>query len=243
MPRYFLAARAVLFYAVYVPLTIFMSVLFMLLFPVLPPRSRYLFTSLWAKLVLQWLRLSCGVHWNVKGVENLPATPIVILANHQSSWETLFLYQLFYPVAPILKQELLKIPFFGWALRLLHPIAIDRSNPRVAGKSLLTQGTQRIQDGYSVIVFPEGTRSAPESLGRFSKSGTKMALLAGVPILPVAVRTGHCWPPRRFLKYSGVVEIEIGEAMQADGRDANAWTAAIENWMRNRLEKDQGSSD
>ena len=231
----FLVLRSALFYAGYVPFTIVTSLSFVFAFPFLPPRGRFLFASLWAGFVLWWLRLTCGVRWQVRGLENLPANGVVILANHQSSWETLFLYRLVFPLAPILKQELLRIPFFGWALALMRPIAIDRSNKRGAGKSLLTQGQQRLKDGFSVIVFPEGTRTEAEQVGRFSRGGAKLALAAGVPVLPIALRTGHCWPPRRFLKFPGLVDIEIGAPIASDGHDAGSLTDTVEHWIRERV--------
>jgi len=235
MGRLILILRSTLFYLGYVPATILLSLLFMLLFPLLPAASRHRFASLWAGLVLGWLRLTCGVRWEVRGLDRLPQSGVVILANHQSSWETLYLYRLFYPLAPILKRELLRIPFFGWALGLMRPIAIDRSNPRLAGKSLLTQGMSRLANGYSVIVFPEGTRSAPDQVRRFSRGGAKLAIAAGAPVLPIALRTGHCWPPRRFLKFPGTVTIEIGAPVDSRGQDAAVLTDTVEQWIRQRI--------
>ncbi|MEQ8408736.1 MAG: lysophospholipid acyltransferase family protein [Gammaproteobacteria bacterium] len=230
-----LIIRSALFYLGYVPMTILLSLLFITLFPMLPARGRYNFAAMWCGFVLHWLRISCGVRWQIKGQENLTGQSAVVLANHQSSWETLSFYRLFFPIAPILKKELLRIPFWGWALRLLQPIAIDRSKPRDAGKSILKQGVQRLRDGYSVIIFPEGTRAHVDEVKHFSRGGAKLAVAAGVPIIPIALRTGHCWPPRQFLKYPGVITLEIGEPMATDSGDANALTDAAEQWVRQRV--------
>lgn len=235
MQRAFVCLRSFLFYLGYVPGTILLSLLFMVLFPLLPALGRHRFASLWAGFVLGWLRMTCGVKWETRGLELLPQNGVVILANHQSSWETLYLYRLFYPLAPILKRELLQIPFFGWALGLMQPIAIDRSNPRAAGKSLLTQGKQRLGDGYSVMIFPEGTRSPPDRMRHFSRGGAKLALAAGAPVLPIALRTGHCWPARRFLKFPGTVTVEIGAPIDTTGYDAATLTEAVEQWVRERV--------
>ncbi len=226
---------SLLFYLGYVPVTIIMSALFITLFPLLPEKGRYNFAALWCAFVLYWLRVSCGVRWQITGRENLGGGSAVVLANHQSSWETLCFYRLFFPIAPILKKELLGIPFWGWALRLLRPIAIDRSKPRDAGKSLLKQGVQRLREGYSVIIFPEGTRAHVDEVKHFSRGGAKLALAAGVPIIPIALRTGHCWPPRRFLKFPGTIQIEIGEPLPTDDRDANEVTDTVEQWVRERV--------
>ena len=150
-------------------MTIVMAGSFILLFPVLSKNARYRLATVWCDSVLNWLRLTCGVRYEIVGLENLPSTPTVFLANHQSSWETILFYKLLYPVSPILKKELMRIPFWGWAMRLQNPIAIDRSKPREAGKSLLIQGVDRLENGISVIVFPEGTRSAAGTIKRFSR--------------------------------------------------------------------------
>lgn len=231
----FLALRSFLFYLGYVPITIVMSTLFITLFPLLPEKSRQGFSIAWAKTILGWLRVTCGVRYRLIGQENLPDYPVVVLANHQSSWETLFFYQLIQPLAPILKKELLRIPFWGWALRLLKPIAIDRSRPRNAGKSLLKQGVRRLREGHSVIIFPEGTRSEVGSIRNFSRGGAKLALAAGVPVLPIALNAGKCWPPRRFLKFPGLITVEIGEPISAAGHDAGSMTEAAETWIRQRV--------
>lgn len=227
--------RSLAFYTGYVPVTIIMSALFITLFPLLPQNERYRFSAAWALFVLYWLRLTCGVRFQVKGLDNLPDYPVVVLANHQSSWETLYFYTLINPLAPILKKELLRIPFWGWALKLLQPIAIDRSKPRDAGKSLLKQGVKRLQQGYSVIIFPEGTRSPVGKIKHFSRGGSKLALAAGKSVLPIALDAGKCWPPRRFLKFPGLVTVEIGKVIAPEGHDANSITDAAESWIRQRV--------
>lgn len=228
--------RTLAFYLGYVPITIVMSSLFISLFPLLSEGYRHAFTVAWARTILGWLRLCCGVRHRLLGEDNLPETPVVVLANHQSSWETLFFYQLIHPLAPILKKELLKIPFWGWALRLMKPIAIDRSRPSNAGKSLLKQGVQRLRSGHSVIIFPEGTRSEVGTIKKFSRGGAKLALAAGVPVLPVALNAGKCWPPRRFLKFPGLITVEIGAPIPSEGHDAASLTSSAETWIRERVE-------
>jgi 1-acyl-sn-glycerol-3-phosphate acyltransferase len=235
MHRALLIARSLLFYVGYVPVTIVMSTLFITLFSILPARGRYQFSAAWCKVILVWLRISCGVDYELRGKEHLRDGAMVVLANHQSSWETLFFYQLIYPIAPILKQELMRIPFWGWALRLLKPIAIDRSKPRNASRSLMEQGVQRLGEGFSVIIFPEGTRSPVGTVKPFTRSGAKLAIAAGVPVIPVALDAGKCWPPRQIVKYPGTIQIEIGPPIDSTGHNSNSLTAAAEDWIRQRL--------
>jgi 1-acyl-sn-glycerol-3-phosphate acyltransferase len=129
----------------------------------------------------------------------------------------------------------MNIPFWGWAMRLQKPIAIDRSQPREAGRSLLTQGVERIKEGNSVIVFPEGTRSSPGMIRRFSRGGAKLAVAAGVPIVPIAHNAGGCWPARTFLKRPGTISVVIGEPVPSAEKDATALTTQIEHWIRQQL--------
>ena len=235
LARLFLRIRSLLFYVGYYSGTVFISTFFILLFPVLPPKGRHVVASIWCGFVLEWLRLCCGVRYVVHGLENLPKTPAIILANHQSSWEAILFYKLVFPVSPILKKELTQIPFWGWSMRLLEPIAIDRTKPREAGRSLLVQGVDRIRNGNSVIVFPEGSRSNYGSVKRFSRGGAKLAIAANTDIIPIAHNAGYCWPAHLFIKKPGVVTVVIGEKMELGERDANELTADVECWIRKNV--------
>ncbi|PCI77425.1 MAG: 1-acyl-sn-glycerol-3-phosphate acyltransferase [SAR86 cluster bacterium] len=235
MTRLFLGMRSFVFYIGYYSVTVFLSIFFILLFSILPPKGRHIFASTWCGFVLGWLRLCCGVRYVVHGLENLPKTPAIILANHQSSWETILFYKLVFPVSPILKKELTEIPFWGWSMRLLKPIAIDRSKPREAGRSLLIQGVDRIQNGNSVIVFPEGSRSKYGSVKRFSRGGAKLAIAANTAIIPIAHNAGYCWPAHEFIKRPGIVTVVIGERMELGERDASELTADVEDWIRKKV--------
>lgn len=237
MIRLFLGMRSFVFYIGYYSVTVFLSIFFILLFPVLPPKGRHIFASIWCGFALGWLRICCGVRYVVHGLENLPKTPAIILANHQSSWETILFYKLVFPVSPILKKELTEIPFWGWSIRLLKPIAIDRSRPREAGRSLLIQGVDRIQNGNSVIVFPEGSRSKYGCVKRFSRGGAKLAIAANTGIIPIAHNAGYCWPAREFIKRPGIVTVVIGQRMELGERNASELTADVEDWIRKRVDE------
>jgi 1-acyl-sn-glycerol-3-phosphate acyltransferase len=225
--------RSSLFFVGYAGLTFIISVLLMLLFRILPANGTFYLYALWCKLVLFWLRITCGIRYHVEGRQNLPDTPVIVLSNHQSTWETIFLYQLFTPCCPILKKELLEIPFWGWALRLQKPIAIDRSKPREAGKSLLTQGAQRIKEGLSILVFPEGTRSKAGTLGKFSRGGAQLAVSTSTPVIPVLHNAGNFWPAGTHKKTPGVVQVYIGEVISSEGKDPKELAAEFEAWVIN----------
>ena len=120
-------------------------------------------------------------------------------------------------------------------MRLLEPIAIDRSKPREAGRSLLIQGVDRIQNGNSVIVFPEGSRSDYGSVKRFSRGGAKLAIAANTVIIPIAHNAGYCWPAGKFIKRPGRVTVVIGQRMELGERGASELTADVEAWIRTKV--------
>ncbi len=232
MDKILLGVRSSFFYLGYYVVTVILSAFFILFFPLLPAKGRHIFASVWCGFILEWLRLCCGVRYKIIGIENLPASPVVILANHQSSWETILFYKLVFPVSPILKKELMGIPFWGWSMRLLKPIAIDRSKPREAGRSLLTQGVDRVATGNSVIVFPEGSRMQFGAVKRFSRGGAKLAVAAKTDIVPIAHNAGYCWPAREFIKKPGLITVVIGEKIETTDRDASELTEIVESWVR-----------
>lgn len=224
--------RSLLFSLGYALLTLVISVVVMTVFWALSPRRRFYLYALWCRMVVAWARISCGIRFRLEGtVPDTEQTPVVIVANHQSTWETIFLYSLLEPVVPILKKELLDIPFWGWALRLQKPIAIDRSKPREATRSLLSQGRERLRSGLSILVFPEGTRAAPGTIGRFSRSGAQLAASTGAPLVPIVHNAGDCWPPRGWVKKPGLIRVIIGEPLLSEGRTSRDLSEECDTWF------------
>jgi 1-acyl-sn-glycerol-3-phosphate acyltransferase len=158
-------ARAFVFYVGLVVLILLM-LLALCLVGFLPFRYRQLCVTSGNRVLMLWLRLTCGVKIHVRGLDNIPANACVVLSNHQSTWETFFLQYLFIPASVILKRELLWIPFFGWGLYFMRAIAIKRSNPAGAIRQVLKQGKQRLAKGINVVIFPEGTRVGGRSWER-----------------------------------------------------------------------------
>jgi len=213
-------------------------VAFALLAPLTLPLSfkyRYGFLTRWGAVVLWWLRVTCGVRYRVEGAEHIPHTPTVVLAKHQSTWETIALQRVLPPQTWVLKRELLRLPFFGWALALLRPIAIDRAAGRRALAQLLEQGAERLKQGIWVIVFPEGTRTAPGTRGRYNIGGAMLAEKTGTPALPVAHNAGEFWPRNSFLKRPGVITVVIGPPIATAGRKAGEINAEAEAWIEETM--------
>jgi 1-acyl-sn-glycerol-3-phosphate acyltransferase len=206
---------------------------------ILPSRWRHRIIISWTTVVVYWLRLTCGVRFQLHGRENIQLDkdkrPFVVLSKHQSTWETLYLQNLFYPASTILKKELLRIPFFGWGLRALNPIGIDRSNPRDALRQVKAQGIARLSAGFNVLLFPEGTRIKAGERGKYARSGADIACDAGVAVVPVAVNAGYCWPPGSFLKYPGTIQVVVGSAIETHGRSSREIMQEAETWIEDQM--------
>lgn len=223
MPSGFIAGgltlRACLFYAGYAAATIIWGTLSVALGWMLPPKLRFKFViGVWTRAVLLWLRLVCGVRVEVDGRDQIPAQPCIVLSHHESTWETLFLQSLFHPLATLIKRELLWIPFFGWAFALTKPIAIDRGSPRTALKKLIEAGRSRLAEGFSVLLFPEGTRMAPSEVGPFQPGGAALAAATEAKLVIVAHNAGQCWPAHQLRKRPGVIRVKIGPPIATAGR-------------------------
>ena len=197
----------------------------------LPRMARYRVISGWSRLMLWCLRGLCGIRWQVEGREHLPATPSVILAKHQSAWETLAFQQIFPPQVHVLKRELLWLPFFGWGLALMSPIPIDRGRGLSALRQIARRGKQRLEQGFWVVVFPEGTRVAPGRRRKYQVGGAWLAAHAGAPVVPVAHNAGLFWPRNAFLKRSGTVTIRIGPSIDSTQRDPLTINAMAKEWI------------
>ncbi|HMW48988.1 MAG TPA: lysophospholipid acyltransferase family protein [Marinagarivorans sp.] len=233
--------RSALFSIVYIPSTVFYGAATQLVrwLPpsILPPAKLHRFVITWCRLNVEWLRITVGARYQVSGLEhlqNLPG-PVMVLAKHQSTWETLFLQLLFFPAITVLKRELLSIPFFGWGLRGLRPVAIDRSNPRDALKLVKERGLEQLAAGNNMLLFPEGTRTQLGERGKYARSGADIAISAGVPVIPVALNSGKCWPPKQLRKYPGLISVVIGAPIPTEGRTSKELIEQVENWIEGEL--------
>ncbi|PKM09771.1 MAG: 1-acyl-sn-glycerol-3-phosphate acyltransferase [Gammaproteobacteria bacterium HGW-Gammaproteobacteria-5] len=218
-----LPVRIALFYFM-LAFTAFAWCLVSLVFaPFMAFRARYRFVvQNWCRCAVWLGKTLVGLRYEVHGAENVPARPCVILAKHQSTWETFFLSAYFEPLTQVLKRELLRVPFFGWAIILLKPIAIDRDNPKAALRQVAKQGHERLEQGAWVLIFPEGTRVPVGEQGKFSRSGAALAVNAGLPVLPIAHNAGMFWPKAGWGKRPGTIQVVIGQPMFADSESPRA---------------------
>ncbi len=225
--------RNFLFYLGLVPVTILFAILGTLFF-FLPFKSRYYLITRWSHFFILWAKITCGLRFVVTGKEHIPTQNAIILANHQSMWETIFMQVLFPPQCWVLKKELLKIPVFGWGLALLDPIAINRKQFNSV-KTLIEQGKKRLEKGRWVVIFPEGTRVAPHTMRAYSRSGAALAEATGYPILPVAHNAGLYWPRGFFIKKPGTIQVAIGSPIKTTNKTAATLNQEAEHWIRQTL--------
>ena len=208
-----------------------------LLFWPFPHRIRRRSVEPWVRFAIWLVKHLLGIPYRLVGAENLPGQPVVVLAKHQSALETLVLQEIFRDAVFVWKKEIKYLPFFGWALAVTPMIETDRSVSKSTLKRLVDQGRDRLAKGYTVIIFPEGTRSAPGSKNRYKAGGALLAVEAGVPVLPVALNSGEFWGRNALFKRTGTVTVSIGPAIATAGlapqevlERAEAW---IEGEMRN----------
>jgi 1-acyl-sn-glycerol-3-phosphate acyltransferase len=231
--------RSLVFFIIYAVTAVLFSCLGVVLWP-LPFKWRYAVISQWAKMNIWLLAKICDLHLEVEGKEHIGEEPAVIICKHQSAWETLALQAVFPPQVWVLKRELLWIPFFGWGLASLSPIAIDRKAGRKALSQVIEQGLDRLSSGAWVVVFPEGTRVAPGRMGKFGIGGARLAVDTGYPVIPVAHDAGHYWPKRGFLKKPGTIRMVIGNKIETAGVDAASLNQQLFEWMQQQMTKLEG---
>ncbi len=197
----------------------------------LPFTRAYWLVNLWCGWMMTWLQWTCGIRYQVKGLENIPTGPVIFVVNHQSTWETLALTQILPPLTWVVKRELLAIPFFGWGLARLQPIAIAREQ-RQALEQLQQQGLARLKQGRAVLIFPEGTRTPVGEIVRYKKGAFRLAQASRVPIVPIAHNAGCHWPHGKLHKYPGVIQVEIFPPLATAGQSAEALQAQVEAVLR-----------
>lgn len=226
--------RSGFFYLFYVSTAFLIGLLGCIIGPFLTLNRRIKFLSVWPRFSNWLLYKTCRIKISILGIENIPEPPFVVVSNHQGQWETFYYQYLFFPLTTLLKKELLLIPIWGWALWLLRPIAIDRGSPRSSLKKVLVEGGIKLKKGFVILFFPEGTRSKPNEVGKFARSGFELAKRNEVPVLPLAHNSGSCWPAHKFLKYPGNIILKIGKPLKKITSTIDA-AKNTEEWARKEV--------
>lgn len=234
--RLLLYLRGGLFWLGFASSTVFFGLLVTLLLP-LPNNARYAIARGWPAFNLWWLGLTCGLRYRIEGLEHVRGLDgaAVVLAKHQSTWETIAFNRFLPRQTYVLKRELMRIPFFGWGASVLLPIAIDRAAGRQAVQQLLEQGKQRLADGIWVVIFPEGTRVPPGEQRRYKIGGSVLATESGHPVIPIAHNAGDFWPRHSLIKHPGEIVVRIGAPIETQGKTPEALTEEVQAWIEGQM--------
>jgi len=230
------AVRSAFFLLLAILLTVPFGVLVSLA-AVLPMPVRYRIIAVWRVGFMALCRYVLGIRYQVIGRENIPAEPSVVLAKHQSAWETVGLQEIFPPLVFVLKKELLRLPFFGWGLAALKMISIDRAAAKDALKQVFDQGRDRLAAGYWVVIFPEGTRVAPGQTCRYKPGGAHLAVRAGVRVVPVAHDAGELWRRGALSISPGLITVSIGPPIDPAGKTAAKINALAAAWIEGEMRR------
>ncbi|WP_018152499.1 lysophospholipid acyltransferase family protein [Leeia oryzae] len=238
------AIRSILFYIAALVLTPIYCLIGTLVLP-LPPMVRYRIVSTygWTGMMMWVIKHLCGIKYEVEGLENLKGLkPAIICAKHQSAWETMALQSIFPPQVYIAKKELLYLPFFGWGLATISTIFIDRAAGVESRNKMLAVSKDRLEHGFWIVIFPEGTRTEPGAKVKYKKGAADMARALEVPLVPVAHNAGDYWPKNSWKKRPGTIKVSIGAPIWPEGKDLAGMTNAAHAWIEGEVARIRQSS-
>jgi 1-acyl-sn-glycerol-3-phosphate acyltransferase len=176
------------------------------------PREKAMrFGRFWASSVLLLLRIIVGIDHQIRGLNHIPRDGCIIAMKHQSAWDTLILPALLGDPAPVVKRELLLIPFYGWYAARAGSIAIDRKGGAGAVRRMIAAARAIAAAGRPIVIFPEGTRVAPGERRPYQPGVAALYQALGLPLVPAAVNSGLFWGRRSFVKRPGRITLEFLE--------------------------------
>jgi len=164
---------------------------------------------LWTGGIVFLARWIMGIRHEIRGLEHLPKGPVILAVKHQSAWDTFFFDSVLPDAVYVLKKELLSIPFVGWHMRKTEMIALDRSAGVKSMHMLLTRARETLAAGRQIVIFPEGTRTAPGTSGRYMPGLALLAASVDATVVPVALNSGLFWGRNAFLKRPGKITVEF----------------------------------
>ena len=226
--------RSFIFYIGYISSGVVASLIACIVGPFIGLDKRLKLFAIWPRFANWFLNFTCDIQVEVIGRENLPDEPCVIVSNHQGQWETFSMQYLFHPLCTLLKKELLYIPLWGWAMKMLNPIAINRDKPKEAILQTLEEGSNRLKEGMYVLLFPEGTRVKAGRVGNYARSSFELAKRNKVKILPLCHNSGDCWPAHKFIKHPGKIKLIIGEPFFVE--DSKDSANEVKGWVEKKLQ-------
>lgn len=230
-----IALRSLLFTVFMFAWTLVYAIFFVLVGGLVSVPRRFALVHWYADRMLDALAIICNLRYEVRGLENFPSEPHIAYWKHSSAWETFAQFLVGPAKVIVLKRELMYIPFFGWGLALLHSIAVDRGAGASAVNQVVQQGRERLAEGLSILIFPEGTRVAAGETRRYGVSGALLASRTGALVVPIAHDAGYYWARRGFLKRPGLIRVVIGPPIASAGREPREINEEAQRWIENTL--------
>jgi 1-acyl-sn-glycerol-3-phosphate acyltransferase len=168
-----------------------------------------------------------GIRVEMRGLEKIPPGALLVASKHQSVWETFALIPLFDDAAFIYKRELIWIPVFGWYLWKSDQVPVDRKARGGAVVGMIESARTELARGRQIIIFPEGTRTAPSAPAAYKSGLTSLYAATNVPCVPIALNSGVFWPRRKFLRYPGTIVLEVLDPIPP-GLDKDTFAARVQ---------------
>ncbi len=234
--KLWLGLRSTVFWIFFLPATLILAGLLSLAF-FMPLGFRVGIVHVWIAYSLACLRLFCGLSYEVEGLENIPDHGFIVMSKHSSTWETIVIQRFFRPMIWVVKRELTWIPFFGWALKAMDAIALNRGTGRKAINQLVQESRKSMDDGRILMLFPEGTRVPPGQTKPFKLGGAIVSQQTGYSVLPIAHNAGEYWPRHSWIKWPGTIRVVIGKPIDPGDRKPEQIIEEVGNWILAECER------
>ena len=228
--RYWLGLRSTLFWLFFLPVTLLIAILLVMIFYA-PLNVRIGLIKIWINYSLGLLHYICGLKYRIEGLENVPQQGFILMSKHSSTWETIALQKFFDPMVWVVKRELTRIPIFGWGLMAVNAIALDRGTGRKAINQLIQESKKRMDQGRILMLFPEGTRVLPLEQKPFKVGGAIVSEKTGYAVLPIAHNAGEFWPRHSWIKWPGTIRLVIGKPIEPEGKKSDQIIAEVKQWI------------
>jgi 1-acyl-sn-glycerol-3-phosphate acyltransferase len=229
--------RSALFWLLLSVSVIIAAVFLFVMIPFSTPMWRYRLCKGWCRFITELLRAVCGVQFEFVGLDRIPKEgPVILLSKHQSAWETLALTA-FIPrrMSFVYKRELHRLPLFGQGLASLGMLSINRAKGRAAYEQMKKKVPAYFEKNWILALFPEGTRTPPGADPHYKTGGARIACDTGVPIIPVALNSGECWPRNSFCKYPGKITVVFGPEINPAGRQPQEVNQEVRDWIEGEM--------
>ncbi len=234
--KLWLGLRSTVFWILFLPVVLISATVLSLLF-FLPLNLRIAVIRFWIAYSLFCLRITCGLNYSVEGLENIPKQGFIVMSKHSSTWETIVIQRFFRPLTWVVKRELTWIPFFGWALKAMNVIALNRGTGRKAINQLIKESQNHMDRGRILMLFPEGTRVMPMQRKPFKMGGAIVSQRTGYAVLPIAHNAGEFWPRHSWIKWPGTIRVVIGNPIEPEGKTPEEIIGEVGNWIVSECEK------